>query len=418
MKKRVSQETKNKIGRGVKTHYDKKGRKRKIGLALGAAGLTGAGVGLGLLALKKRGPKLGTPQNPYVERAKIPALPDKTTPTGSRQASRSFTDVFGKFYRKGSFLPTKGKGVSDTGLVRGAKRPIDVTKQTGLSQEQLSKIAVDASNTQASDKWLTIDVKSRRFSKLVPYAVNFQRDEVEELDYTVPTYLQSLVKDSISRVRINFAKEEKVDSYTTKKGKRVRSFNRKRTKKEKQRSLLENVGAGLVGSYVALNVVGATAPTQLDVNVVNSKLANVFGDKNDPIFGKMRQEAYDNELKLNKKFRDIVDRETINKEFLENRAKYESALNTTDATAEMRRKAAERFKKKYGADIANPGKVKAAEAFNKNAAKMKHQAVINNSLGNKAPGKVLRNAALIGLGAAGATKAYGIATRDKKKKKK
>jgi hypothetical protein len=218
MKKRVSQETKNKIGRGVKTHYDKKGRKKKIGLAVGVAGL--AGAGLGLMALKKRGlkPKLGTPQNPYVERAKIPGLPDKVSKS-TNQARRGFTDTLGRVFKKGRFLP---KGVSDIGLVKKGKRPIDATKQVGRSQEALSKISVDASNTQASDKWLTIDVESKRFSRLVPYTVNFNK---EELIYTVPTYTQSLVKDSISR--INFAKEEKVKSYTTKKGKRVRAFGRK-----------------------------------------------------------------------------------------------------------------------------------------------------------------------------------------------
>jgi hypothetical protein len=394
MKKRVSQETKNKIGRGVKTHYEKKGRKRKIGIALGVAGLTGAG--LGLLALKKRGakPGLGTPQNPYVERANMAILPDKTTTSNIKE---SFYDRVGKFRRKGQFMP-KGQGEP---MVGPRKQVIKV--KPGYSREKYRP-----------KDWVTIDTTAKEFG-LKPYTVNFTKDE---LVHIVPTKIQSLVKDSIGRVRINFAKEEKVDSYTTKKGKRVRSFNRKRTKKEKQRSRLENVGAGLVGGYAALNVVGATAPNQLDINIATRKLANVLGDKNDPVFGKMRQEAYDKELNLNKKFRDIVDRETINKQFLENRAKYESALNTTDATAEMRQKAAERFKKKYGADIANPGKAKAAEAFNKNAAKMKQQAVVNNSLGHKAPGKVLRNAALIGLGAAGATKAYGIATRDKKKKKK
>jgi len=231
MKKRVSQETKNKIGRGVKTHYDKKGRKqsdngvkKKVGLAL-----AGAGLGVGLLALKKRGakPGLGTPQNPYVERAKIPGLPDKVSKS-TNQARRGFTDTLGRVFKKGRFLP---KGVSDIGLVRRAKRPIDATKQVGRSQEDLSKAAVGASNTQASDKWLTIDVESKRFSRhLSPYTVNFTKDE---LVHTVPTKIQSLVKDSISRVRINFAKEEKVDSYTTKKGKRVRSFNRKRDKKKK-----------------------------------------------------------------------------------------------------------------------------------------------------------------------------------------
>jgi hypothetical protein len=154
-----------------------------------------------------------------------PTLPDKVSKT-TNQARRSFTDSLGKFFRKGSFLPSGAKGVSvsDIGLVKKGKRPIDATKQTGRSQEDLAKISVDASNTKASDKWLTIDVESKRFSRLVPYTVNFNK---EELVYTVPTYTQSLVKDSIGRVRINFAKEEKVKSYTTKKGKRVRAFGRK-----------------------------------------------------------------------------------------------------------------------------------------------------------------------------------------------
>lgn len=201
-RKRVDPETRKKIGKGVKTHYDKKGRKKKIGLALGAAGLAGAG----LLAIKKRGskPGLGTPQNPYVERVTTPTLDSKTTTSSIKE---SFYDLMGKFRRKGQFMP-KGQGEPMVG-----------------SRKQVIKVKPGYSRDKYRPKdWTTIDVESKRFSKLVPYTVNFQKDE--DLVYTVPTKIQSLVKDSIER--INFAKEEKVDSYTTKRGKRVRSFRRKK----------------------------------------------------------------------------------------------------------------------------------------------------------------------------------------------
>lgn len=205
-KRRVDQKTRMKIGRGVERHYDKKGRKKKV---LGIAAVSLVGGGIGLLALKKQNlnslkekgiivtsGRKGSATNPIVENllpyTKTPSqLPNKVKKV-TNQARRTFTDTLGKLYKKGSFLPSggKGKAVSDVGLVKKGKTPISVAKQDKFSQEQQVTINVDSRNRRAQEGLFSFE----------PYS-------------------------------IDFAKEEKVDSYVTKKGKRVKSFRRKRDKK-------------------------------------------------------------------------------------------------------------------------------------------------------------------------------------------
>jgi hypothetical protein len=197
-KRRVDQQTRKKIGMGVKTFYDKKGRKDKpkssTKLAIGA-GVVGGAALIALAKSKKNSPFLGSARNPYVQQALRPVLPNKISKS-TNQARRGFTDTLGRVFKKGRFLP---KGVSDIGLVQKAKKPISITKQVGNSQETLSKLAVDASNREASDKWITIDTQAKQFS-MKPYTVNFNKVEV--------------------------------DSYVTKEGKKVRSFKRKQKPKK------------------------------------------------------------------------------------------------------------------------------------------------------------------------------------------
>ena len=175
--RRHNQQTRRKIGLGVRTFYDRKGRKQeepqpklnKKNLALGIAGASLIGGGA-LLALRNRNtaklaksgivrPKgiKGSVTNPvnagYVPYKTAPQLPNKVKKT-TNQARRSFTDTLGKSYRKGSFLPSggKGKAVSDVGLVRQGRKPISVAKQTGHSQGAQVSVAVDARNRKFKDR--------------------------------------------------------------------------------------------------------------------------------------------------------------------------------------------------------------------------------------------------------------------------
>lgn len=113
-RKRTSQETRRKIGLGIKSHYDKKGRKGNKKKLVASAVLGAATIGLILKSRK------GLKTQPT-----LLGLPSKVKKT-SNQASKTFKDSLGKVYKKGSFLPTggKGKGVSEVGLV---KKPRDFT---------------------------------------------------------------------------------------------------------------------------------------------------------------------------------------------------------------------------------------------------------------------------------------------------
>jgi hypothetical protein len=195
-RKPLSAQVRKKISRAldarVTTDEEKGLSKTKVAATLlGSAALAGAGI-YGLKKYKAGGfAKKGTPKNPYVERALTPQLPDKVKKRNS-SARRSFMDTLGKTYKKGSFLPSRNKGVSDVGLVKRYPSGNSVTKRPGYSQEQQVKIAVDSSNSQAIARpkditlkrkpWY-ISVKEKFGFSLKPYKtsdINFGRAKTAE----------------------------------------------------------------------------------------------------------------------------------------------------------------------------------------------------------------------------------------------
>lgn len=187
------------------------------------------------------------------------------------------------------------------------------------------------------------------------------------------------------------------------------SLKRKRTlteeEKEKRRS--ENKAILALGALAGRASLSLSSPNSKEVNKATSRLVSVLNDR----------KAYEQELSTNKKFRDIVKLENAAKDFLEKRAKYESILNTTDSTPEMRQKAADKFKKRFGPEIADIKVVAQKKQLLSAYDTLKRNAVVQNSLGKKANSKRLRNAALIGLGTVGAVRTAVAIRRSKDDKK-
>jgi hypothetical protein len=193
--------------------------------------------------------------------------------------------------------------------------------------------------------------------------------------------------------------------------KALRKARKKRTTKERQRSRKENLGAAAVGIYAGASIGGAESPTQLDIDIARRE-ALILDNPNE-----INKATLDEYYSTNPKYRKLVDLEKSQLDYQSKRAKYESVVNHTDTQdPKLKKKAVDRLKKKYGANVANDryaSKVKKSLS----SIKRKQLNAVLSAKGIDITGKKAAKAALIaGLGAAAATKAYGVLTRPKKKR--
>jgi hypothetical protein len=193
--------------------------------------------------------------------------------------------------------------------------------------------------------------------------------------------------------------------------KALRKARKKRTTKERQRSRKENLGAAAVGIYAGASIGGAESPTQLDIDIARRE-ALILDNPNE-----INKATLDEYYSTNPKYRKLVDLEKSQLDYQSKRAKYESVVNHTDTQdPKLKKKAVDRLKKKYGANVANDryaSKVKKSLS----SIKRKQLNAVLSAKGIDITGKKAAKAALIaGLGAAAAIKAYGVLTRPKKKR--
>jgi hypothetical protein len=186
---------------------------------------------------------------------------------------------------------------------------------------------------------------------------------------------------------------------------------KKRTTKERQRSRKENLGAAAVGVYAGASIGGAALPTQLDIDIARRE-ASIFENTNE-----INKAQLDEYYKTNPKYRELVDLEKSQLDYQSKRAKYESVVNHTDTQdPKLKKKAADRLKKKYGANVADDRYASKVKKSLSNIKRKQLNAVLS-AKGIDITGKKADKAALIaGLGAAAATKAFGVLTRPKKKR--
>jgi hypothetical protein len=193
--------------------------------------------------------------------------------------------------------------------------------------------------------------------------------------------------------------------------KALRKARKKRTTKERQRSRKENLGAAAVGIYAGASIGGAESSTQLDIDIARRE-ALILDNPNE-----INKATLDEYYSTNPKYRKLVDLEKSQLDYQSKRAKYESVVNHTDTQdPKLKKKAVDRLKKKYGANVANDryaSKVKKSLS----SIKRKQLNAVLSAKGIDITGKKAAKAALIaGLGAAAAIKAYGVLTRPKKKR--
>jgi hypothetical protein len=199
--------------------------------------------------------------------------------------------------------------------------------------------------------------------------------------------------------------------------KALRKARKKRTKEEKARSRAENLGATAVGVYAGASIGGAALPTQLDIDIARREASILDNPNEKDVFGRVNKAKLDEYYKTNPKYRELVDLEKSQLDYQSKREKYESVVNHTDTQdPKLKKKAVDRLKKKYGANVANDryaSKVKKSLS----SIKRKQLNAVLSAKGIDITGKKAAKAALIaGLSAAAATKAFGVLTRPKKQR--
>jgi hypothetical protein len=187
--------------------------------------------------------------------------------------------------------------------------------------------------------------------------------------------------------------------------------------RKRQRSSQENLKAASVGLLAGASASQASLPTKLDLDIEHREAYIIDNANERSVSGRANKAKLDEYYKTNPKYRKLVDLEKSQLDYQSKRAKYESVVNHTDTQdPKLKKKAVDRLKKKYGANVANDRYASKVKKSLSNIKRKQLNAVLS-AKGIDITGKKAAKAALIaGLGAAAATKAYGVLTRPKKKR--